>query len=105
MNKLIKQALDSIPIENFFITKEDYEGECVVYNYVSTPGFYADNAKKGDKYTILVNIYCKSDVEITKTKVIKAMNNFGIKGEISERAFRENGLFNIPIKFKGYKGV
>ena len=31
MYKIIGQALDSIGLENFYISKGTYEGECVVY--------------------------------------------------------------------------
>lgn len=31
MYEIIGQALDSIGLENFYISKGTYEGECVVY--------------------------------------------------------------------------
>ena len=103
MNKLIKQALDSIGVKSFFITKESYEGECVVYNYISSPSYYADNIKKGDKYTILLNLYSKTGIESTKTNVIKAMNSYGIRGGVAQKTIKEeNGMFNTPIQFNGF---
>lgn len=103
MNKLIKQALDSIGIKSFYITKESYEGECVVYNYISKPSYYSDNTKQGTEYTVLLNVYSKSGIETTKTKVIKAMNDNGIKGGIAQKTMKEeNGLFNTPIQFNGF---
>ena len=103
MNKLIKQALDSINMKSFFITKDNYEGECVVYNYISSPAYYADNTKKGDKYTILLNVYSKTKIEETKSKVIKVMNAYGIRGGVAQKTMKEeNGLFNTPIQFNGF---
>lgn len=104
MDKLIKAALNSINIENFYITKADFKGECVVYNYISAPAGYADNRKQGNKYTILLNVYSISRVEETKAKVIKAMNKFGIKGGAAGKTLlEENGIFNTSIQFYGYK--
>lgn len=104
MDKLIKAALESISMENFYITKADHKGECVVYNYISAPFGYADNRKQGNKYTILLNVYSVSKVEETKAKVIKAMNDFGIRGgEAGKTLLEENGIFNTPIQFYGYK--
>jgi len=103
MNKLIKQALDSIGIKSFYITKETYEGECVVYNYISKPSYYADNKLQGTEYTILINVYSKSKIEETKSKVISVMNTYGIRGGVAQKTMKEeNGLFNTPIELNGY---
>lgn len=103
MNKLIKQALDSIGIKSFYITKESYEGECVVYNYISKPSYYADNKLQGTEYTILLNVYSKSKIEETKSKVINVLNAHGIRGGVSQKTMKEeNGMYNTPIQFNGF---
>ncbi len=103
MNKLIKQALDSIGINSFYITKESYEGECVVYNYISKPSYYADNKLKGTEYTILLNVYSKSKIEETKSKVINVLNAYGIRGGVAQKTMKEeDGLFNTPIQFNRF---
>lgn len=105
MNILIKNVLDSLGITNFFIMKDKkFEGEHVVYNYTSSPSYYADNRKKGDNYTILLNVHLIKNIEVTKKKIIKAMNENGIKGGRVEATLKEsNGYLNTAITFKAFK--
>lgn len=108
MNDLIEQALNSISIKNFYITKGTYAGECVVYNYISAPSFYADNTKKGEEYTILINLYAKTGIEAKKALVIKTLNAFGIKGGRAQQPFKEketDTLYNIAISFNGFMRI
>ncbi len=104
MYKIIGQALDSIDLENFYISKGTYEGECAVYTYLEFPSYYADNTKQGTEYNILVNVYVAAEnIESTKDKVIKALNNAGIKGGRVKEPRKEKELYNIPISFKKFK--
>ncbi|MDO5518415.1 MAG: hypothetical protein Q4F66_12750, partial [Clostridium sp.] len=96
MYEIIGQALDSIGIENFYLSKGTYEGECAVYTYIEFPSYYADNSKQGTEYSILVNVYTVADnIESTKEKVISALNNAGIKGGRVKEPRKEKELYNI----------
>ena len=104
MHEIIGQALDSIGIENFYLSKGTYEGECAVYTYIEFPSYYADNSKQGTEYSILINVYVAAEnVESTKEKVIEALNNVGIKGGRVKEPRKEKELYNIPINFKVFK--
>lgn len=104
MYKIIGQALDSIGLENFYISKGTYEGECAVYTYIEFPSYYADNTKQGTEYSILVNLYVSADnLESTKDKVIKILNEAGIKGGRMQEPRKEKDLYNVPIGFKAFK--
>lgn len=104
MYKIIGQALDSIGLENFYISKGIYEGECAVYTYIEFPSYYADNTRKGTEYSILINLYVSAEnLESTKDKVIKVLNEAGIKGGRVQAPRKENDLYNIPIGFKAFK--
>ena len=96
MYEVIGQALDSINLENFYISKGIYEGECAVYTYIEWPSYYADNTKQGNEYSILVNLYVSSEnLEITKDKVIKVLNEAGIKGGRVQEPRKEKYLYFI----------
>lgn len=104
MYEVIGQALDSIGIENFYLSKGTYEGECAVYTYIEFPFYYADNSKQGTEYSILVNVYAATEnVESTKEKSYRALNNAEIKGGRVKEPRKEKELYNIPISFKGFK--
>ncbi|MBE6051600.1 MAG: hypothetical protein E7214_13375 [Clostridium sp.] len=104
MYEIIGQALDSINLENFYISKGTYEGECAVYTYIEFPSYYADNTKQGTEYSILVNLYVSAEnLESTKDKVIKVLNEAGIKGGRVQETRKERDLYNVPISFKAFK--
>ena len=104
MNEIIAQALESIGLENFYISKGAYEGECVVYTYIEFPSYYADNSRQGTEYSILVNVYAATEnVESTKDKVTEILNKVGIKGGRVKEPRKEKELYNIPISFKMFK--
>ena len=103
MYKIIGQALDSIGLENFYISKGTYEGECAVYTYIEFPSYYADNTRQGTEYSILVNLYVSAEnLESTKDKVIKVLNEAGIKGSRVQEPRKEKDLYNVPIGFKAF---
>lgn len=107
MNEIIEKALSNIDgIENFYLSRGTYEGECIVYTYIEMPSYYADNKKQGIEYSILVNVYVKAEhIESIKEKVIKLLNDAGVKGGITQNPNPEKDLFNIPISFKAFRRV
>lgn len=103
MNEKIKKVLDNLKIESFYLTRKNYKGECVVYNYISNPLYYADNEEKAREYTILLNVYSKEKIDFKNEKIRKAMLNAGFRGGRVQVPIQvENGFFNTAISFKGY---
>ena len=105
MNELIEQALSSLGIPSYAITRRVNNVECIVYNYISNPNYYADNTLKDTKYTILINVYSKTNTEATKKNVLNAMRNAGFLGGQVQKTLVEDssiGLYNTPIMFNGH---
>ncbi|MBS6601299.1 MAG: hypothetical protein KH333_09875 [Clostridium sp.] len=107
MNNIIKEVLKDIGLPNYFIEREEGIDECIVYNYISKPSYYADNKLKGTNFTILINLYCKSNVEANKRNLLKTMRNNGFKGGNVKTTMLEgeiNGekIYNTPIIFEYY---
>ena len=105
MNKLIAQALISLGIPTYFITRGTNNVECIVYNYISNPILYSDNTLKGTEYTILLNVYSKTNIETTKKNVLAAMRTSKFQGGQVQKTLLEDssiGLYNTPITFNGY---
>ncbi len=104
MEQIIREALKDIEIQKFFITRGDNEGECIVYNYISAPGYHSDNGEKTRKYTVLLNIYSCKDIEKTKNKVFEAMLKAGFKGgqvqKTEKEVIKEVAYYNTPMIFK-----
>lgn len=104
MEQIIREALKEIDIKKFFITRGDNEGECIVYNYISEPGYYSDNSEKSRKYTILLNVYSNKNIEKTKNEVFEAMIKAGFKaGQIqktAEEVIKDVTYYNTPMVFK-----
>lgn len=109
MGDEIRRALDVVGLPNYFVTRGSNNTECIVYNYTSTPCYYADNTLKGTEYTILLNIYTKDKVEAYKKQVLEAMRSSGFKGgnvgaTVPEYNMNETDFFyNTAITFKGFK--
>lgn len=107
MIKKIKEALNSISIPSYYLIRDGTEEECIVYSYISNPQEYADNAIRNTKYTILINIYVKNNVENIKKEVLNSMRLNGFLGGNVQNTmpiYRDNQLieFNTAIKFVGY---
>ena len=98
----IDNALRSINIPSFHVTKKIFDEECIVYSYISNSGYSADNENKCNIYTVLINIYTNEDnVETKKGEVIKLMSSNGFKFSLMAGTIDEkNGLFNTAIQFK-----
>lgn len=106
MEEKIREALRKTGIKSFFIMRDEkYLGECIVYNYTSSPGYYSDNKEKSRRYTILLNVYLTSKIEGKKSKIYDAMIEAGFKGGQIQRTEKETikelQYFNTPMMFKG----
>lgn len=105
MNKLLQEVFKSINMQYFYVNKGEKttQDKYVVFNYYSIPFTYSDNEKEGDKYTILLNVYCKKEIDKINREVVKAMNIHGIKGgKIQNPYLEENGYYNTAIEFEHF---
>ncbi len=98
---LIQNALSNVGLPNFYIKREDETKECIVYNYIETPNSYGDMKESSTKYTVLLNVYCKTKIEATKKKVKEDMLNSGFKKVVIPNAVLEkNAIYNTAMQFK-----
>lgn len=108
MNKKIGQALLSVGLPVYYITKGNKKDtEYIVFNYSAYPSTYADNKLKGTNYTILINLYCTSNIEEYKDSILNIMRSNGFVGGNLEPTHTEsdsNGsiIYNTAIVFKGF---
>ena len=108
MNKKIGKALLTIGLPVYFINKGvKKDKEYIIFNYSSYPSYYADNTLKCTNYTILINLYCISNIEQYKTNILKTMREYGFNGGNSEPTNTEsdsngNLIYNTAITFKGF---
>ena len=100
ISKTIKKALDELNIKNYFITRANEKEECIVYNYTAKPFRYSDNYEKAIKYDVMINIYCKNNIENYKKEVIKTMEKYGfIRKSVASTIVGEAGFFCSAINF------
>lgn len=101
IGELIKNALKDVGLPIYFIKRNDETSECIVYNYIEMPNSYGDMKESSTKYTVLLNVYCKSKIETNKKKVKELMLNAGFKKVIIPGTLQEdNGLYNTAMQFK-----
>lgn len=98
---LIKNALQNTGLPCYFLKKLDETSEGIVYNYIEMPLAYGDMRESSTKYTILLNLYTKSKIELTKKIVKNAMLDAGFKKSIIVGTVQEqNSLYNTAMTFK-----
>lgn len=96
----IKSALVGVALPNYFVTRANNKTDCVVYNYIEKAGRFADNEEKTRTYTVMLNLYCKSNIENNKKIIINAMKNAGfIKKSVASTVVGETGFFCTAITF------
>lgn len=101
ISTLIKKALDNIAIPNYFITRSsNKEDTYCVYNYVATPSYSADNEEKAIKYTVMVNLYCKNNIENNKKNIVETMQKEGfVRKSVASTVKDDTGFFCTAITF------
>lgn len=98
---LIKNALKDVGLPAYFLKRNDETSECIIYNYIENPNSYGDMKEISTKYTILLNLYCKTKIEANKKKVKNAMVNAGFKKiTITGTVQEQNSLYNTALQFK-----
>ena len=87
-------------IPNYFITRASDKNECIVYNYVATPSWSADNEEKAVKYTVMVNLYCKQNIEKYKKEIVESMQKAGfMRKSVASTVVNETGFFCTALTF------
>lgn len=100
ISTLIKNALDNVALSNYFITRATDKDECIVYNYVATPSWSADNEEKAVKYTVMVNLYCKKNIEKYKKEIVETMQKAGfVRKSVASTVVNDTGFFCTAITF------
>ena len=100
ISEKIKNALADISLPNYFITRANDKTECIVYNYIEKTSRMADNEEKATMYTVMLNLYCKSNVENNKKLIINAMQKAGfIRRSVASTVVVEAGFFCTAITF------
>ncbi|MFT8349469.1 hypothetical protein [Clostridium saccharoperbutylacetonicum] len=101
ISDLIKNALKDVGLPVYFLKRNDETSECIIYNYIETPNGYGDMKESSTKYTVLLNLYCKTKIEANKKKVKNAMLNAGFKKiTIAGTVLEQNSLYNTALQFK-----
>ncbi len=96
----IKNALVDIALPCYFITRANDKTDCIVYNYIEKPSRSADNEEKATLYTVMLNLYCKSNIENNKKKIINAMQNAGfLRKSVASTIVGDAGFFCTAITF------
>lgn len=100
INEKIKNALADIALQSYFITRANDKTECIVYNYTEKPCRSADNEEKATMYTVMLNLYCKSNVENNKKLIINAMQKAGfIRKSVAATVVVDSGFLCTAITF------
>ena len=100
ISEKIKNALADISLQNYFITRANDKTECIVYNYIEKPSRMADNEEKATMYTVMLNLYCKSNVENNKKLIINAMQKSGfMRKSVASTVVVDSGFFCTAITF------
>lgn len=95
----LEKALEEFNL--LYITRGSTKGNCIVYNYISTPKNFSDNKVESYEYTILLNVIVSSKVEYTNELIRKKlMDNKFYKIMIQKPLLEEDGFFNTPIQCK-----
>lgn len=100
INELIINTLDDF-LPTFFITKGNFRGKCIVFNYIETPSSYADNKEDHVAYEVLLNLYDDENIINSSNEIIKRLKTKGFKKVSIQSALScDDGFFNLPIKLK-----
>ncbi|MGL5152979.1 MAG: hypothetical protein ACRC7N_20670 [Clostridium sp.] len=106
MENLIVDTLKDIELEAYYLTRPSELMECIVFNYIFKPCCNADNEIKAYEYTVLLNLYVKSDYDISdlRDRVIKAMSiaKFKIQQVPSPQVGKDFIEIALPFKIKKF---
>lgn len=96
----IKELSSDLNIPIYYIKRPQGNNDCIIYTYTEVPKLIGDMIELGTKYTILFNVYCKSDIEKTKKQVKKVLEQHGFKKKIILGTIvEENDIYNTAFQY------
>ena len=96
----IKELSSDLNIPIYYIKRPQGATNCIIYTYTEVPSLIGDMLELGTRYTILFNIYCKSDIEKTKKQVKKVLEQCGFKKKIILGTIvEENDIYNTAMQY------
>lgn len=96
----IKELSSDLNIPIYYIKRPQGATNCIIYTYIETPALTGDMLELGTRYTILFNVYCKSDIEKTKKKVKQVLEQHGFKKKIIlGTILEENDIYNTAMQY------
>lgn len=96
----IKELSSDLNIPIYYIKRPQGNNDCIIYTYTEVPKLIGDMIELGTKYTILFNIYCKSDIEKTKKQVKQVLEQHGFKKKlILGTILEDNGVYNTAFQY------
>lgn len=101
ITNLIEDALKNVQLPSYYLERFDSTEEAIVYSYIETPSQYGDLKETATKYIVLLNVYCKSKIEIRKKYIKDAMLEYGFKKvTILGTKKEKNDMYNTAMQFK-----
>ena len=74
-----------------------------VYSYFRFPYDHSDDECNTDIYNVLINLYCKNNIEKTKDDLILDMEEKGfVFSQCASTMLDATGYYNTPLTFKIY---
>ena len=96
----LNEALKELGIPYFFVNRSNIKAPCIVYNFIESPNWYADDSRKGTRYTIILNVYSEKEISKLKQQVRKTMEKVGFLMTGSASTLKDDtGYYNSPMNF------
>lgn len=96
----IKEMAKDLTIPCYYIKRAQGSNECIVYTYTEAPCLTGDMNELRTRYTLLFNVYCKSNVEKTKYLVKEALEKHGFKKKIIlGTVLEDNNIYNTAMQY------
>lgn len=96
----IKELSNDLDIPIYYIKRPQGNNDCIIYTYTEVPKLIGDMIELGTRYTILFNVYCKSDIEKTKKKVKQVLEQHGFKKKlILGTVLEDNNIYNTAFQY------
>ena len=96
----IRELSSDLNIPIYYIKRPQGATNCIIYTYTEIPTLTGDMLELGTRYTILFNVYCKSDIEKTRKNVNQVLEQHGFKKKIIlGTILEENDIYNTAMQY------
>ncbi|CAG9702597.1 conserved hypothetical protein [Clostridium neonatale] len=96
----IRELSSDLNIPIYYIKRPQGATNCIIYTYTEIPTLTGDMLELGTRYTILFNVYCKSDIEKTRKNVKQVLEQHGFKKKIIlGTILEENDIYNTAMQY------